>query len=164
MIYLVSIITANLTTALFGPDVAVINAFLFIGLDLTARDRLHELWHKQGLVWKMGLLIVAGSAISYLLNTNAGPIALASLVAFTLAAVADTIVYSLLHRVKWLWRSNGSNLVSAGVDSLVFPTIAFGSLLPLIVLGQFVAKVSGGLLWSLILNYRKAQAQNANKL
>jgi hypothetical protein len=41
--------------------------------------------------------------------------------------------------------------VSSAVDSLVFPTIAFGAILPLTVLGLFLAKLAGGFIWSLIL-------------
>jgi len=48
-------------------------------------------------------------------------------------------------------RVNGSNVVSAAVDSVVFPTLAFGSFLPWVILGQFLAKVAGGAVWSLIL-------------
>ena len=49
ILYLVAIILANLSVAHFGPSVAVVNAFLFIGLDLTARDALHERWHGRHL-------------------------------------------------------------------------------------------------------------------
>lgn len=150
-LYLVAIVLANLLTAFFGPNMSIVNAFLFVGLDLTSRDKLHEAWHNKGLIWKMGLLIAMGSIISYLLNQGAGQIALASFLAFTCAAIVDTIVYSLLHKYpKWI-KINGSNVPSALVDSLVFPTIAFGSFLPIIVLGQFLAKVFGGLMWMFIL-------------
>lgn len=50
---------------------------------------------------------------------------------------------------------NGSNIASAAVDSVVFPTVAFGSFLPIVTLGQFVAKVLGGFIWSLILNRKE---------
>lgn len=40
---------------------------------------------------------------------------------------------------------------AALVDSLVFPTVAFGAFLPVIVIGQFAAKVAGGALWSVII-------------
>jgi hypothetical protein len=158
-IYLIAIVAANLSVATFGPDVVIVNAFVLIGLDLTTRDRLHELWHHRGLIWKMGALIAAGSAISYLLNAGAGRIALASFLAFALAAVMDTVVFSWLKRKGWLVRSNLSNVASAAVDSILFPTIAFGSILPLIVLGQFIAKVAGGFLWSLVLGWTKQVRQ-----
>jgi len=44
------------------------------------------------------------------------------------------------------------------VDSLIFPTLAFGALMPHIVAMQFVAKVAGGALWSWLLNKRLANA------
>lgn len=153
--YLVAIVAANLTVAWFGPSVVIINAFLFIGLDLTARDRLHDAWRGSGLVWKMGALIAAGGLLSYLLNQDAGPIAVASTVAFAAAALTDAGVYHLLRDRPFLIRANGSNMPGAAVDSVVFPTLAFGVFLPWIVLGQFAAKVAGGFVWSLILNRRR---------
>jgi uncharacterized PurR-regulated membrane protein YhhQ (DUF165 family) len=153
-IYLIAIVAANLTVTLFGPSVVIINAFLFIGLDLTARDRLHDAWRGQGLVWKMGLLIAAGGLLSYLINQDAGRIAAASTIAFTAAALTDAGIYHLLRRRPFLVRVNGSNIPGAAVDSIVFPTLAFGVFLPWIILGQFAAKVAGGFMWSLILNKR----------
>lgn len=150
--YLTAIVAANLSVAVWGPSVAVVNAFLLIGLDLTARDRLHDAWRGQGLPWKMGLLIAIGGLLSYLLNRDAGQIAIASTVAFTAAALVDSGVYHLMRRHPFLYRANGSNVGGAAVDSIVFPTLAFGVFLPWIILGQFAAKVAGGFVWSLILN------------
>lgn len=150
VLYLLAIILANLSVARFGPESAIINAFLFIGLDLTARDRLHDAWRGKQLVLKMGLLIAAGSLLSWLLNRDAGPIALASFVAFVAAATVDSVVYHFLRQYPRFYRVNGSNIPSAAVDSFVFPTLAFGALLWPIILGQFAAKVAGGFVWSLI--------------
>lgn len=149
--YLAAIVAANLSVATFGPAVTIPIAFLFIALDLTARDRLHEAWAGRGLLWKMGALIGAGSALSYLLNASVGPIALASFVAFAVSAALDTLMYQLLHERTYLIKVNGSNLVSAAADSLIFPTLAFGGFLPWIVLGQFIAKVVGGAVWAWVL-------------
>lgn len=155
--YLTAIVLANLTTVAFGPTWSIVNAFLFIGLDLTARDKLHDAWRGDGLVWKMAILIAAGSVLSYALNRNAGQIAIASFVAFSLAATVDTISYSLLRNKSYMKRVNGSNVAGAAVDSVIFPWIAFGSVMPLITLGQFLAKVLGGYIWSWILGgYAKA--------
>jgi uncharacterized PurR-regulated membrane protein YhhQ (DUF165 family) len=131
--------------------VTIINAFLFIGLDLTSRDHLHEAWHNRGLVWKMALLIATGSIITWVLNRDAGQIALASFLAFSLAAVVDTVSYHLLRDKAYIVKINGSNVASAAVDSIVFPTVAFGVFMPWIILGQFAAKVGGGFVWSLVL-------------
>lgn len=152
--YLAAIVAANLSVATFGPSITIINAFLFIALDLTARDRLHAAWHGSGLAWKMTTLIASGSLLSYALNASAGPIALASFVAFGAAAALDTLCYHLLRERAYLVKVNGSNLVSAAADSLIFPTLAFGGFLPWIVLGQFVAKVLGGAIWAWLLRPR----------
>lgn len=151
-LYLAAIVLANVSVATFGPSVTVINAFLFIGLDLTARDKLHEDWRGRNLFVKMSSLIASGSALSWLLNREAGPIAIASLVAFAASATVDALMYHALGKYpRWL-RINGSNIPSALVDSLVFPTLAFGSFLWPIVVGQFAAKVVGGFVWSLLLS------------
>jgi hypothetical protein len=153
LMYLIAVILANLTVAAFGPNMVIVNAFLFIGLDLTARDRLHDAWRGHNLLPKMAGLIAAGSVLSWLLNRNAGQIAVASFAAFAAAAVVDAVVYHLLGKYpRWL-RVNGSNVPSALVDSLVFPTLAFGAFLLPIVLGQFVAKTLGGFIWSLIFHW-----------
>jgi len=155
ILYLSAIILANLSSAHFGPNASIVNAFLFIGLDLTSRDKLHEAWQGKSFIWKMGLLIITGSLLSWLINRNAGIIAIASFVAFAVAAVVDTIVYQLLHKKDYLVKVNGSNVFSALADSLVFPTIAFGGFLPWITLGQFLAKVFGGFVWAYILKTKK---------
>lgn len=152
VLYLAAIVAANLLVAAFGPSVAVVNAFLFIGLDITARDTLHETWKNEGLWWKMLLLIAAGSILSAALNWNAAQIALASFLAFAGAGLADTAVYHVLRDRARLLKINGSNVVSAAVDSVLFPALAFGfPLLIGVMIGQFVAKVAGGFVWSVIL-------------
>ena len=150
-LYLGAIVAANLLVATFGPSVVIVNAFLFIGLDLTCRDRLHDAWRARWLVAKMGVLIAVGGALSYVLNAGAGQIAIASTVAFSVAAVLDGLTYAVLGDRARLVRVNGSNVLGAAADSLIFPTLAFGALLPVIVLGQFIAKVAGGFVWSVIL-------------
>jgi queuosine precursor transporter len=112
---------------------------------------LHEAWHKDNLVIKMALLILSGSAISYLINANAGRIAVASFISFALATIADTIVYSIFFNRTKLVKINASNIASSLVDSVAFPTIAFGSFMPIIAIGQFITKMVGGFIWSLIL-------------
>ena len=77
IIYLAAIVSANLLILEFGPSVSIINAFLLIGLDLSLRDYLHEVW-KENLKRNMALLICAGSGLTILLNLEALQIALAS--------------------------------------------------------------------------------------
>lgn len=149
--YCAAMVGANLSVAAFGPWISPLNAFLLIGLDLSLRDYLHERWRGDVLWPRMLGLIVAAGAISYLLNPAAGKIAVASVTAFVAAGIIDAITYHLLRDRPYLQRSNGSNATAAAVDSLVFPTLAFGGFLPHIVAMQFAAKVGGGFLWSLLL-------------
>jgi queuosine precursor transporter len=181
VLYLGAVVLANLTITHFGIEFAILVAFLFIGLDLTSRDHLHDAWRGEGLIWKMALLIAAGSILSWLFNRDAAPVAIASFTAFASAATVDAVVYHLLQRYpRWL-RINGSNIPSAAVDSLVFlslvtmltsdtispPIISrqlqaqnYAILLTVIaalpwgiIFGQFLAKTAGGFVWSLILRH-----------
>lgn len=147
--YAAAMIFANLTVAAFGPWVSPINAFLLIGLDLALRDWLHV----RLKVWQMGSLIAFTGGLTFILNPAAGQIAVASAAAFTAAALVDWGTFARL-RGSWMFRANGSNVAGAAVDSLLFPTIAFGVLMPHIVALQFLAKVAGGAVWSWILNRR----------
>ena len=149
--YAAAMILANLSVAAFGPWVSPINAFVLIGLDLALRDWLHVRLR----VWQMGVLIAGTGALTYALNPAAGMIAIASAAAFTAAALTDWAVFSKMTG-SWFKRSNASNVAGAAVDSLVFPTIAFGALMPQIVLMQFIAKVAGGAVWAWVINRRVA--------
>jgi hypothetical protein len=149
--YAVAMTLANLLVATFGPSISPINAFLFIGLDLTLRDWLHV----KLKTWQMGLLILSTGVLTYLLNPAAGMIAVASAVSFLIAAIVDWAVF-VKTTGSWIKRANISNTAGAVVDSLLFPTIAFGVLMPEIVALQFVAKITGGAIWSFLLQKRLA--------
>lgn len=152
VLYLSAIVAANLLVAKFGPSIAIINTFVFIGLDLTARDTLHERWQHKNLWLKMAILIATGSALSAALSWQARNIAIASCVAFALAGLVDALMYQSLKGRAHLVKVNGSNVVSAAVDSIVFPALAFGFPLLLgVMLASFVGKVAGGFVWSIVL-------------
>lgn len=155
--YAAAIITANLAVAAYGPSITVYNAFLLIGLDLVLRDYLHDVWATNRLA-KMGTLIAATSAASFVLNPATGRIAIASAIAFGVAAMFDWATYSAAERLPWLVRSSASNTIGAAVDSVLFPTIAFGALLWPIIMGQFIAKVFGGAVWSIAINMVRRDA------
>lgn len=170
-IYLVAIVAANILFSIaLSPDNGYTMGqqlwadfaicFAFIGLDIGLRDKLHERWRDQGLFWKMSLLILVGSIVSYAINyyLNAAAndivlrIATASFIAFAVASFVDFLIYHLLRDRPLWWRLNGSNLPSSAIDSLIFPLIAFG--LPMMwnfVAVEFAAKVLGGLLWGWLL-------------
>lgn len=147
LIYAAAMTLANLSIAHWGPWVSPINAFVLIGLDLALRDWLHMRLR----LWQMGALIASTGLLTFAFNPAAGHIAVASAVAFTAAALVDWSVFVRLPG-SWLRRANGSNVAGAAVDSLIFPTLAFGVLMPHIVALQFVAKVAGGAIWAALLN------------
>jgi len=151
--YAVAMVAANLLVATFGPSISPINSFLLIGLDLTLRDWLHV----RLKTWQMGCLIVGTSLITYVLNPASEMIAIASATSFLIAALVDWAVF-VKTTGSWIKRANISNTAGAAVDSLLFPTIAFGVLMPEIVALQFVAKTSGGAIWSYLL--QKYQVKN----
>ncbi|MCU7491454.1 MAG: VUT family protein [Bacteroidota bacterium] len=163
IVYLFAIVLANMTVLWFGPISTPINAFFLIGLDLTLRDRLHEKWMGNNLWLKMFLLIAGGSALTYIINRNAGPIALASVVSFAVAAFADAFIYSKLLSRSFMVKSNGSNLAGSLMDSFLFPTLAFGHIMPWVIMGQFTAKIGGGFIWSLLLNKHKGSKELAEE-
>lgn len=156
LIYAVSMTLANLTVAAFGPVITPINGFVMIGLDLTLRDWLHVRLRP----WQLGMLIVVAGTLTYALDHSTRNIAVANTMAFTVAALVDWAVFSSIRSDSWRFRANTSNVAGAAVDSLVFPTLAFGTFLPQVVLLQFLAKTGGGVFWAWLLSRQRAiQAQ-----
>jgi uncharacterized PurR-regulated membrane protein YhhQ (DUF165 family) len=147
--YAFAMTAANLLIVEFGVWMSPVNSFFLIGLTLVLRDWLHV----RLKAWQMALLITASGAITYLLNPAAAQIAIASSVAFTLAALVDWIIF-FKAKGTWFRRSNVSNVAGAAVDSVAFPTIAFGVLMPEIVLAQFASKIVGGFIWSYLFKER----------
>lgn len=146
IVYITAMVVANLLVWWLGPWFSPINSFLLIGLDLTMRDVLHDRISRL----QMAGIIIIGGIITWGVNPAAKHIAIASAVAFTVAALADWAAYTWLRSRHWLVRANGSNVVGAAVDSVIFPTLAFGAFMPAIIGLQFMAKVAGGAVWSII--------------
>lgn len=160
-LYLSAIVLANLSVAVFGAASTAINAFLFVGLTLSTRDRLHDAWGGH-VKRNMALLIAAGAVLTLVINVlpwfrfpGVERITGASIAAFASSEAVDAAVYHLQRHRPFLVRSNTSNVFGAAVDSVVFPVLAFGGFPVAIVLGQFAAKVLGGLVWSLVLQTRR---------
>lgn len=155
-LYLGAIIAANLTLSHFGPSWITINAFLLIGLDLITRDRLADFWGTTRWL-KMGLLIAAGGALSYYVNRNAATIAEASTISFAAAELVEATLYHVLRRQRWAERAPKAAALAAVVDSVVFPTLAFGTFAFTTSFTQFCAKLAGACVWTFVLaRYRPA--------
>jgi uncharacterized PurR-regulated membrane protein YhhQ (DUF165 family) len=147
--YLAAIVAANLIITRYGPEASIVTAFFFIGLDLCTRDALASWWGTTR--WqKMALLILAGSALSYLVNRNAVTIAEASAIAFASSEVAEAVLYHLVRKRPWVERANIAAILGAAIDSVVFVTIAFGFSWQ-IVTAQSFAKLAGCFVWSLLI-------------
>lgn len=145
-VYAAAMIAANLIVAAFGPWVSPINSFFLIGLDLALRDRLHMTLKPL----QMLALILGTGVLTYLFNPTITKIAIASSVSFMVAALVDWSVFKAVTG-KWIRRSLWSNTAGAAVDSVLFPTLAFGVFLPHIVAMQFIAKIAGATIWSFAL-------------
>lgn len=146
-IYALAIITANLVVAKFGPVASIYNSFFLIGLDLALRNYLALKIDAK----RMALLIVGTGTLSYWINPASGMIALASGAAFTSAALVDWVTFNTATG-SWVKRNLAGNSAGALVDSVVFPTLAFGALMPEIVAMQFTAKVAGGITWGYLIH------------
>lgn len=149
LLYVGAITAANLIVAAVGPWVMPLLALVLIGLDLALRNWLQVRLRP----WQMGALICSTGLLTYALNPAAQQIAIASSASFALAALAEWLTFTYA-RGKWFQRSVAGGIVGAAVDSLVFPTLAFGALMPAIVLAQFAAKVIGSAAWSWVLARR----------
>jgi hypothetical protein len=146
-VYILAMVVANLLVWWLGKWSSPFIAFVLIGLDLTLRDVMQE----RLKAWQLAGVIIAGGLITWIVNPGAAHIAIASAASFVLAAAADWAVYAQLRSRPWLMKSNLSNVAGAAVDSVLFPTIAFGVFMPHIIAMQFLAKVCGGAVWSFIM-------------
>lgn len=118
--FLLLIVAVNVGFGLWGPVPAV---FALVGLAMVARDFVNESWGRP----VVAALIVVGAGISALLAAPA--IALASVVAFVVAESLDFGVFvAVRDRLGLVYGVAISGVVGSIADSLIFLTIAFGSL------------------------------------
>lgn len=141
VVYLAAIVTANLLTTRYGVAVIYWNAFFLIGLDLATRNRLQDLWPNRRL--RMGGLIIAGGALSLLVNLDAARIALASSASFI---ASEGVEWAIYRRARVL-----AGVPAALVDSFLFPTLAFGAFVLSVSLKQAAAKIGGLIFWTVLI-------------
>lgn len=154
-LYVAAAAAANLIIAAYGPPAVPVVSFLLVGFVITTRDRLHDEWHGDLLALRMVCLVAAGAAVTFAINAEALPIAIASTVAFGASEAVNALVYEPLRRrgVGWYARVNSGNVANAITDSVLFVTLAFGFSLRIVVL-QVAAKVLGGAVWSAVVRSR----------
>lgn len=139
-----TVITANLLVVHFAP-IPVGFGFLapagvlVAGLAFTLRDVVDELGGR----WWVVAAIVTGALLSFAMGT--GRVALAGAVAFAVSETLDWGVFRSLRHRGLVWAATGSGVVGLVLDSVIFLSIAFGSLafLPGQVLGKTYALAAG---------------------
>jgi hypothetical protein len=128
-----------------GPDLIAPAGVYFAGLAFTFRDLAQD---RVGRLWIVAAIVV-GALISGLVSTK---FAMASGVAFLVSELLDFAVYTPLRRRNWIGAVVASNVVGLVADSIVFLTLAFGSLqyLPGQVVGKmWMTLLAAGVLWLL---------------
>lgn len=152
LIYLLSIIIANVITAKFAPlhlGLFIIPyGTLFIGLTLVMRDMVQNKYGRK----KTYMWIVAALALSAVTSHLLGDelwVVFASTLSFIISETADTEIYTRL-KLPFVKRVMFSGIVAGFFDSSVFVIIGIGplglgyvswDLVPYAIAGQWVAKV-----------------------
>lgn len=152
IIYIVAVLLANYTATWFIPlplfgQVAV--GTLIFGVTFDQRDRLHHYRGRKAVYLTIGITAFLTTLESLFLAVPSRVI-LASIVAILLAEAADTEIYQKLLERPWIERVARTNAISIPLDSLIFNSIAFAGVFPLIelisiIFGEIVVKaiVSG---------------------
>lgn len=142
LLYVAAVVAPNILIQQFGivdvapgPWILMAPAAVYaVGVALVARDILHELAGVRPVI----IAILLGTVISALW-TDSIRIAIASGTAFLLSELLDLTIFQTLRPDRgWTVAALVSSYVAAGLDSIVFLGIAYGSMqfLP----GQWVGK------------------------
>lgn len=132
------------------PGIYAPSGVLWVGFALVLRDMIQFFLGRH---FAVGAMLV-GAVLSYIVAPN---LALASAVAFLLSESADLFVYTPMVRRGWVVQAVfTSSTVGLIVDSVVFLTLAFGSLQ--FIEGQIIGKfwmttVAAGAIWLLRRRY-----------
>lgn len=159
VLYLISIISANLLVRYVGAYGLWFSSFFLIPFDFVTRCILHEKWKGLKLILYLFALTVIASAITFALNKDALQIAIASISGFASAQVGAGIFYQFNKEKSWFFKVNISDLIAIVFDSIVFQFIAFGDVAIVVLVGQVAIKFTGGLFWYFIL-FNRAKIQN----
>lgn len=141
LIYLVSIVLANLLVMWFGivhiGPLAFPAGAAIVGLTFSARDFVQRRYGK----WKCWYFMGAASIISALFSWD---IAFASVGAFLASEAVDWLIYTITNKPfkQRIWLSN---LFGTPLDSLIFVPLIFGWVWPAII-GQAIVKFGSSLI------------------
>jgi queuosine precursor transporter len=163
LLYLISIITANVVTAAFAPlnlGVFIVPmGTLLIGATFIFRDLVQNQYGRKKTYAFIALALILSALVSYLLGDTL-LIVLASALSFAVAETTDTEIYSRL-KLPMAWRVFYSGLVGGLLDSVIFVIIGLSPLganflpweaVPFAIVGQVIVKTVIQAIGALILN------------
>jgi queuosine precursor transporter len=151
ILYLISIIAANVVTAKFAPlNVGVFivpMGTLLIGATFIFRDLVQNQYGRNKTYVFIAIALILSALVSFLLGDTL-LIVLASALSFAVAETTDTEIYSRL-KLPMAWRVFYSGLVGGLLDSAIFVIIGLSPLcagflpweaVPFAIAGQVIFK------------------------
>ncbi|MEH7072651.1 VUT family protein [Neobacillus drentensis] len=151
LLYLVSIVTANVVTAAVAPlqlgEFIVPMGTLFIGATFIFRDLVQNKYGRKKTYLFIGTALLLSAIVSAILGDTL-IIVLASALSFAVAETTDTEIYTRL-KLPMSWRVFYSGIVGGLLDSVIFVIIGlspFGAnflpweAVPAAILGQVIVK------------------------
>jgi queuosine precursor transporter len=151
LLYLVSIVTANVVTAAFAPltmgmFIVPMGTFL-IGATFIFRDLVQNKYGRKKTYMFIGLALLVSAVVSSILGDTLN-IVFASAVSFAIAETTDTEIYSRL-KLPMSLRVLYSGIVGGILDSAIFVVLGLSPLganflpweaVPAAILGQVIVK------------------------
>src|SRR5690606_15115055 len=162
LLYLLSIVTANVVTAAFAPlqlgMFIVPMGTLLIGATFIFRDLVQNKYGRKKTYLFIGAALVLSALVSFLLGDTL-LIVVASALSFMVAETADTEIYTRL-KLPMAWRVFYSGIVGGLLDSAIFVIIGLSPLgagfltwdaVPAAILGQVTVKTIIQMIGAIIL-------------
>lgn len=151
LLYLISIVTANVVTAAFAPlqlGVFIVPmGTLFIGATFIFRDLVQNKYGRKKTYIFIGTALLLSAVVSSILGDTL-IIVLASALSFVVAETTDTEIYTRL-KLPMSWRVFYSGIVGGLLDSVIFVIIGLSPVganflpweaVPAAILGQVIVK------------------------
>ena len=158
-VYIVAVMFANYTATWFIPlpvfGLLSVGTVIF-GVTFTARDFVHRMGRK----YVYGMIAAAAilTSIMAILTDTPYRIVIASFVTIFIAETADTEVYQRFIHRPWLVRVSASNAVSVPLDSIIFSSLAFVGMMPLI---DVLAIIWADIVWKWVSGFAFAMLRYA---
>ncbi len=162
LLYLVSIVTANVVTARFAPFefaifIVPMGSF-FIGATFIFRDLVQNKYGRTKTYGFILFALVLSAAVSYSLGDTLIIVA-ASALSFLVAETADTEIYTRL-KLPMAWRVFYSGVVGGFLDSVVFVVVGLSPIgagfvpwaaVPAAIVGQIIVKTVMQMIGAIVL-------------